>query len=126
VKLRSSVATEPEERPGNTDEDVEMVGQSDDEAISFGVQRQRVVNDDEMNMFIDLFKLAKVSTTPAAGSKPLTNGIHKPATPVASTPKTNGVFKSHTPSDTVKDTPVPSSTTSGKKSQKRRRPSDGT
>ncbi|KAF7971392.1 hypothetical protein HWV62_21226 [Athelia sp. TMB] len=126
IKPRSSVAIESEEQPGNTDEDIEMAGQSDDDVISFGVQRQRVVNDDEMNMFIDMFRLVKVSSTPGSSSKPLANGIHKPAMPVVSTPKTNGIFKSHPSSGTVKDTPSPSLISSGKKSQKRRRPSDGT
>ena len=62
IKPRSSVAVESEEQPRNIDEDVEMAGQSDDEAISFGIRHHRVVNDDEMNMFIDLFKLVKGSS----------------------------------------------------------------
>ncbi|KZP28826.1 WD40 repeat-like protein [Athelia psychrophila] len=125
IKLRSAVATQPEESLENADEDVEMAAQSDDEAITFGARRQRVVNDDEMDMFIDLFKLAKVSSTAGIASRPLTNGINKPATPVASTPKTSGIAASHAPASAPKDTPTKSPLPNGKKSQKRRRPSDG-
>lgn len=43
------------------DDDVEMAGQSDDEPVIAGERRERVVNQEEMDMFVKLFHQTKGS-----------------------------------------------------------------
>lgn len=59
IKQRSATTKQPDEPNGQLDDDVEMAGQSDDDVIIIGAQRERVVDDEEMRLFVDLFKRTK-------------------------------------------------------------------
>jgi len=126
-------------------EDVEMAGQSDDELVIIGEQRERVVDQKEVDMFVELFQQTKgsvpfqrklqvancllpVSSNQTAVSKvhkvvPQINGKHH-TTP--SNSNVNGV-KRHIPAPQLSPG-VPSTASSltpnDKKTQKRRRPSE--
>jgi len=108
-----------------------MAGQSDDEPITTRNRQTRVVKQEEIDVFVTLFKQIKVSNQTTGQNIPVVatqkvNGKHHPTLPSSNV---NGVKRhsstSQMPTAVVpKGTSAPLSTPGDKKTHKRRRPSE--